>query len=209
MSIARGGTLLLSGLLLVAVPATDAGGGTTAGLPPVSATSLLADSLTWPAPHAYRHKRSIETLSDSITVTTSMVVADGKYLLWIRRPRVVVAVVRPLDLPAGSWPDAVLVEFKAKSPQYTATNILTLSTSGVETLSAPATSSRVMQRTFVDEHTLTFSLPLADFLRAVQGDALRLEVGGVEVRLGREQLDALRDFAVRVHDAGSGGAPPS
>jgi hypothetical protein len=202
----RAGTLLLAGLMLSVLPAADAGG-TNGWRGHGPELSPPADSLAWPAPKAWRHNRSIETLADSAVVTTSMVVANGKYLFWVRRPRVVVAVVRPLDLPAGSWPDAVLVEFKAKSPQYATTNILTLSTPGTGTLSAPATASRVLQRTFVDEHTLTFSVPLADFLRVVQGDALRLGVGGVKVRLGREQLDALRDFAVRMHDAGPGAAP--
>jgi hypothetical protein len=169
-------------------------------------TAPVADTLAWPAPRAYRHERLIATSRDSLaaTVTTSMVVDKGRYLLWMQRPRVVLAAVRPDSLAAGSWPDVILVEFQTKSPQYTATNVLTLTTSGVEPLSAPATASRVRQRAFVNEHTLTFALPLADFLRTVHGDAVALEVGGVKVRLGGEQLEAMRDFAVRVHDSKPG-----
>ena len=189
-------TLLLAGGA-TAVPVT------TRGYTP---TAPVADTLAWPSPRAYRHGWRIETARDSLaaTVTTSMVIDKGRYLLWMQRPRVVLAAVRPDSLAAGSWPDVILVEFQTKSPQYTATNVLTLTTSGVEPLSAPATASRVRQRTFVNEHTLTFALPLADFLRIVHGDAVALEVGGVKVRLGGEQLEAMRDFAVRVHDARPG-----
>ena len=162
-----------------------------------------SDTLAWPSGRPYRHKRTIETVHDSLahSATTSIVIDKGRYLLWMQRPRVTLAVERPDTLSAGQWPTHVLIEFETKSPQYTATNILTVTAAELEPLSAPATASRIRQRTFVTEHALTFALPLSAFLSVLHGDAVTLEVGGVIVRLRREQLEALRDFALRVHDA--------
>ena len=61
-------------------------------------------------------------------------------------------------------------------------------------------------RTFVVDHTLTFSLPLAEFLTVVQATEVRLEVGGVAVRLRGDRLEALRDFSLQVRERGRGGA---
>lgn len=197
---------------IVAVVAGSAADGATphalSSSVPLDVLLPASDTLAWPAPRAFRHKRTIETTRDSAasTVTTSVVIDNGRYLFWMQRPRVSLAVVRPDSLAAGSWPDTVLVEFQTKSPQYTSTNVLTLAARGGPTLSAPATTSLVRQRAFVTEHTLTFALPLVDFLRIVHGDGIALEVGGVKVRLGKEQLEALRDFAVRVHNSEPGGA---
>lgn len=180
-------------------------------LPPSAAASARGDRgdaipLRWPAARAYRHKRRIEEHRDPSTgaVTTQMTVEKGKYLLWMQRPRVTVTVVRPAELPAGRWPELVRIEFRTQSPQYTATNVLSLSVGDSLRLEAPAVASRSEHRTQVTDHTLTFALPLADFLSAVHGEALRLEVGGVAVQLRREQLDALRALMLHVRAAGAG-----
>src|SRR5690606_34109338 len=164
-------------------------------------------SLLWPVETAHRSKRHIETSRDSVSgeVTTSVVVDKGKYLLWMQRPRVTVASVRHADLPAGRWPQAVYLEFRTQSPQYTATNLLTLTADDSLRFVAPATASRVRHRTFVNEHTLTFVLPLEAFLKFAHGSRGQLEVGGVTVRLKPEQLDALRALTQQIHTSGAAG----
>jgi hypothetical protein len=194
--------------LFIATAAPLAGQAPAVG--PAAPAEADDTALLWPAERAYRSKRPIDAVRDSASgeVTTSLVVEQGKYLLWMQRPRVTVASVRPADLPAGDWPAAVYLEFRTQSPQYTATNRLTLTADDSLRFEAPATASRVRHRTFVNEHTLTFVLPLDDFLRFAHGTRGQLEVGGVIVRLKPEQLQALRALAQQIHTAGvaSGGA---
>ena len=186
-------------------PAPLAAQDATTGPGPAAATA--ATSLVWPAPRAYRSKRPIESFRDSASgeVTTSLVVDKGKYLLWMRRPRVTVASVRAAALPAAQWPDAVYLEFRTQSPQYTSTNTLILTADDSLQFRAAATASRVRQRTFVNEHTLTFVLPLHEFLRFAHGTRGQLEVGGVIVPLKAEQLEALRALVREIHMSGDGG----
>lgn len=165
--------------------------------------------LSWPDDRGFRHGRRIERVRDSAaaTVTTQVVLERGKYLLWMQRPRVTVASVRPAALPAGTWPEEILIEFRTQSPQYTATNVLTLTAGDTVRLEARASASRIDPRTFVTDHTLTFTLPLGEFLAFAQARTGRLEVGGVGVRLREEHLEAIRDFAVRVQDGGRDAIP--
>jgi hypothetical protein len=195
-----GGALAFA--LAIAAPALLDAQSADAG--PAAPTVAVGDALTWPMERAYRSKRPIEAVRDSISgeVTTSVVVDKGQYLLWMRRPRVTVASVRPAELPAGEWPAAVLIEFRTQSPQYTSTNVLTLTADDSLRFHAAASASRVRHRTFVNEHTLTFMLPLADFLRFAQGTRGHLEVGGVRVIVKPDQLEALRAFARQVHTSG-------
>jgi hypothetical protein len=169
------------------------------------------DSLTplpWPEERPYRHKRAIEHIFDSATavVVSKVVVERGRYLLWMQRPRVTVASVRPPELAVGVWPNEILIEFRTQSPQYTATNLLTLTSGDTLRMEARATGSRIEPRAFVIDHTLTFSLPLDEFLTVIRAKDVRLEVGGVAVKLKRDQLEALRDFSLQVRERGSGGA---
>ena len=195
-----GGALVL--VLCSAAPAPLSAQGADVG--PAPATESVGGALLWPVERAYRSKRPIETLRDSASgeVTTSLVVEKGVYVLWVRRPRVTVASVRPADLPAGHWPRAVYLEFRTQSPQYTSTNLLTLAADDSLEFHAAATASRVRHRTFVNEHTLTFALPLEQFLQFTQGARGRLEVGGVVVLLKPEQLEALRALARQIHTSG-------
>lgn len=172
---------------------------------PAPAAAIAGAALAWPAEKAYRSRQKIETSRDSIghETTISMVVEKGAYLLWIQRPRVTVASVRYDSLPAGEWPASVLIEFRTQSPQYTATNLLTLTGDDATTFEAPATASRLRQRTMVTDHTLTFVLPLEEFLSWVHADRGTLSVGGVTVKLRPEQLESLRAFAMRVKAGGA------
>ena len=190
-------------LLVLASPAA-AQAPAESGPAPTGATAGAA--LAWPAEQAYRSRQKIETARDSTDqeTTTSMVVEKGAYLLWIQRPRVTVASVRHDSLPAGEWPASVLIEFRTQSPQYTATNLLILSgDEGAATFEAPATASRLRHRTMVTDHTLTFILPLDEFLSWVHADRGTLSVGGVTVKLRPGQLESLRAFALRVKAGGA------
>ena len=173
-------------------------------LPTVDSTTPLP----WPEERPYRHKRTIEHTVDPATgvATSKVVVEGGRYLFWMQRPRVTVASLRPPELEPGTWPDEVLIEFRTQSPQYAATNLLALTSGDTLRMEARATESRIDARTFVVDHTLTFSLPLAEFLTIIQASEVRLEVGGVAVRLRRDRLEALRDFSLQVRERGRGGA---
>lgn len=201
MSGSHAGAVVLAAALALFAAAAP---GATAAAP--AARPAVSDSLSWPEAREWRHRRPIAVYADSAagTVTTSVVVEKGKYLLWMQRPRVTVASARRRDMPDGEWPDLVYIEFRTQSPQYTATNLLTLTTGDTVRMEARATGSRVHQRTLVTDHTLTFELPLADFLHFVHdAPSATFEVGGVRVKLKEEQLNALRAFALRVRDAGA------
>jgi hypothetical protein len=173
---------------------------------PALPVAIAEPVLAWPAERGYRARRPVETIRDSASgdVTTSIVVERGKYLLWMQRPRVTAASVRAPDLDAGHWPPLVYLEFRTQSPQYTATNLLVLTGDDSLRFEAAATASRIQHRTLVTEHTLTFAVPLGDFLRFAQARRGRLEVGGVSVALKPEHLESLRALAVRIHAAGEG-----
>ncbi len=175
--------------------------------PAVPASVDSSTPLPWPEERAYRHKRPIEHTVDSATavLVSRVVVERGRYLLWMQRPRVTVASLRPPGLPPAAWPAEVLIEFRTQSPQYTATNLLALTSGDSLRMEARATGSRIEPRTFVVDHTLTFSLPLDEFLTLIRSREVRLEVGGVAVKLRGDQLEALRDFALQVRHLGRDG----
>lgn len=205
------GTAVTAGLVVAAVlgapPAARAQGLTDGGSqPPAAGTVDTLTPLPWPEERQYRHKRAIEHTTDSATaaVVSKVVVERGRYLLWMQRPRVTVASIRPPELATGAWPGEILIEFRTQSPQYTATNLLTLASGDSLRMEARATGSRIDPRTFVVDHTLTFSLPLDEFLTVIRAREVRLEVGGVAVKLRGDQLEALRDFALQVRERGRG-----
>lgn len=60
-------------------------------------------------------------------------------------------------------------------------------------------------RTQSPQYTATNLLvALDEFLTVIRAREVRLEVGGVAVRLRGDQLEALRDFALQVRDRGRG-----
>jgi hypothetical protein len=206
---ARAAGLLIPILIALAGSAEAQHSGGADGMTPADPVRADTLPLSWPDEKEFRHGRTIEHVRDSAaaTVTTQVVLERGKYLLWMQRPRVTVASIRPEALPAGTWPEEVLIEFRTQSPQYAATTVLTLTTGDSLRLEARASASRIDPRTFVTDHTLTFRLPLAEFLAFAQARTGRLEVGGVGVRLREEHLEAIRDFAVQVQDGGRAGIP--
>ncbi|MEO8633978.1 MAG: hypothetical protein ABI587_01765 [Gemmatimonadales bacterium] len=160
---------------------------------------LVASAQTTAAPGKYPVLQAYDPTSDS--TTRSVEVQRGRYFLHFHKPRVAVALAyRGREAPAE--PDSVLIEFRTQSPQYTATNVLTLTGPGDLHLLAAATRSRVHTHIQTTDHTLTFVLPAAELRPLLTTTKARLEVGGVKVDLKRDQLAALEALL------GSGSAAP-
>lgn len=141
-----------------------------------------------PAGVKYPIRLAYDSISDS--TTRSVEVQRGRYFLHFHKPRVTVAVAYPGQVPPAE-PDSVLVEFRTQSPQYTSTNVLTLTAPGGRRVVAVATRSRVYTHIQTTDHTLTFVLPAAELQPLLAATKAGMEVGGVKVDLKRAQLEAL------------------
>lgn len=136
----------------------------------------------------YPIRLTYDSTSDS--TTRSVEVQRGRYFLHFHKPRVTVALtyagrVAPVE------PGDVLIEFRSQSPQYTATNVLTLTAPGDLRVLAVATGSQVRTHILRTDHALTFVLPAAELRPLLAGTRARLEVGGVKVDLKQDQLKAI------------------
>jgi hypothetical protein len=128
--------------------------------------------------------------STSDSTTRSVQVQRGRYFLHFHKPRITFATAHP-GRDAAFPPDSVLIEFRTQSPQYTATNVLSLTAAGGLQVLATATRSQVHTHIQTTDHTLTFVLPAAELRTMLTAAKVRLEVGGVKADLKREQLEAL------------------
>jgi hypothetical protein len=128
--------------------------------------------------------------STSDSTTRSVEVQRGRYFLHFHKPRITFATAHP-GREAAFEADSVLIEFRTQSPQYTATNVLSLTAGGDLRLLAVATRSRVHTHIQTTDHTLTFVLPAEQLRPMLTAAKVRLEVGGVKTDLKREQLEAL------------------
>lgn len=142
--------------------------------------------------------------STSDSTTRSVQVQRGRYFLHFHKPRVTFATSHP-GREAAFPADSVLIEFRTQSPQYTATNVLSLTASGDLQVLAVATRSRVHTHIQTTDHTLTFVLPAAALRPMLAAAKVRLEVGGVKTDLKREQLEALAPLLAPA--AGDSAAP--
>jgi hypothetical protein len=164
-----------------------------AGLP-AHGTGQSDSSTTMPE-HGLKIQQKYDAARDATTVT--LILDKGRHFIRWHRPRVT-AVFQYRGRTPSARPDSVLVEFRTQSPQYTSTNVLTLTTSGGARLAVAATRSRVYYRVQTTDHTLTFALATADLeplLLALDGE---MEVGGVRVRLKRRHFLGLAALLQRV-----------
>jgi len=164
------------------------------GLPPSVPGQATVAPVSTPD-HGLKLEREYDADRDSTTVTLTL--DKGRHFIRWHRPRVT-AVFQHSGRVPGARPDSVLIEFRTQSPQYTSTNVLTVTTLGGDRLVVPATRSRVYHRVQTTDHTLTFALPttaLDPLLGAFEG---QLEVGGVQVRLERRHFAGLADLVRRV-----------
>ena len=152
----------------------------------VTAGSALAQ--VTPTPVLYPIRVSYDSTSDS--TTRSVELQRGRYFLHFHKPRVIVALAYT-GRTAPAAPGDVLIEFRTQSPQYTATNVLTLTAPGILPVLAVATGSHVHTHIQTTDHTLTFVLPAAELRPLVAAPKARLEVGGVKVELKRDRLEAI------------------
>lgn len=162
--------LLLACWATSALPAALAGQGD----PPGSA-----------AAHGLKLQQEYDGPRDTTTVT--LVLEKGRHFIRWHRPRVTAIFQYPGRSP-GVQPDSLVIEFRTQSPQYTSTNVLTITTSAGDRLTVAATGSRGYQRVQTTDHTLIFTLATADLdalLGATEGE---MEVGGVRVRLERRHF---------------------
>ena len=148
----------------------------------------LASAQAAAAAPAYPIRLEYDSTSDS--TTRSVELQHGRYFIHFHKPRVTVAVAYPGTI-APAEPDAVLIEFRTQSPQYAATNVLTLTAPGDVRVTAIATRSRVRTHIQTTDHTLTFALAAAELRPLLSAAKARMEVGGVRVDLKRAQLEAL------------------
>lgn len=143
---------------------------------------------TAPAAVPYPIRVTYDSTSDS--TTRSVEVQRGRYFLHFHKPRVTVVLTYAGRTPPTE-PGDVLIEFRTQSPQYTATNVLTLTAPGDLHVVAVATRSQVRTHIQTTDHALTFVLPAAELRPFLAGAKARMEVGGVKVDLRRAQLEAL------------------
>ncbi len=152
----------------------------------VTAGPALAQVTPTPVPYPIRV--TYDSASDS--TTRSVEVQRGRYFVHFHKPRVTVARTYA-GRTAPAEPGDVLIEFRTQSPQYTATNVLTLTAPGNLPVLAVATRSHVHSHIQTTDHTLTFVLPAAELRPLMAAPKARLEVGGVKVDLKRDQLEAI------------------
>lgn len=152
----------------------------------VTAGPALAQVPPTQAPYPIRV--TYDSTADS--TTRSVEVQRGRYFLHFHKPRVTVA-LSYAGRTAPAEPGDVLIEFRTQSPQYTATNVLTLTAPGTPSVLAVATGSHVHTHIQTTDHTLTFILPAAELRPLLAAPKARLEVGGVKVDLKRDQLEAI------------------
>ena len=152
----------------------------------VTAGPALAQAAPDATPYPIRV--TYDSISDS--TTRSVEVQRGRYFLHFHKPRVTVALTYP-GRTAPAEPVDVLIEFRTQSPQYTATNVLTLTAPGILPVLAVATRSHVHTHIQTTDHTLTFILPAAELRPLLAATRARLEVGGVKVELKQGQLEAI------------------
>lgn len=143
---------------------------------------------TAPAAVPYPIRVTYDSTSDS--TTRSVEVQRGRYFLRFHKPRVTVALTYAGRTPPAE-PGDVLIEFRTQSPQYTATNVLTLTAPGDLRATATATGSQVRTHIQTTDHALTFLVPAAELQPLLATAKARMEVGGVKVELKRGQLEAL------------------
>lgn len=137
------------------------------------------------AEHGLKLQQKYDGPRDTTTVT--LLLDKGRHFIRWHRPRVTAIFQYPGRTP-GVQPESLVIEFRTQSPQYTSTNILTITTSAGDRLTVAATGSRGYQRVQTTDHTLLFTLATADLealLGALDGE---MEVGGVRIRLERRHF---------------------
>jgi hypothetical protein len=152
----------------------------------------------------FKHHRKITTVyaPERDTTTVSVVLEQGRYFLWIQKPRVTVAYQHAGAVaPAGLAAQAMLIEFRTQEPQFAGTNRLTITGAGGEggedtvRVEAVAIRSRLEGHAFTNDHRMTFVVGAGDAASLLAARKVVLEVGGVVVRLKEEQMEAWRELA--------------
>lgn len=175
---------------------------------PAAAQGVVAAEAL-PLKPTFEHHRQITSVyaPDRDTTTVSVVLDKGKYFLWTQRPRVTVAYQHAgTTAPERRAGEAMLIEIRTQAPQAASTNQLTITgvagEGGGDTVrvEAVARASRLEAHVFTNDHRMTFVVPHDDVAKFLAARWVVLEVGGVVVRLKKEQMEAWRELAWEMGD---------